>query len=140
MGSQHAPHVFVCNTSRHEVRNREVMFRKPIISRDHSILYPVSDAQPPFSFIRRVVWQVGFVVDEVASGQVFSKYVYFGFRCQNHSFLQLLPLGKGLMSRHLKEQRAFRVSKLAQRNKKKNQNKSCVRSGFNLPSPRAIAS
>jgi hypothetical protein len=34
------------------------------------------------------VWQEGFVVDKVASGQVFSKY--FGFPCQNHSFHQLL--------------------------------------------------
>jgi hypothetical protein len=34
------------------------------------------------------VWQVGFVVDKVASGQVFSKY--FGFPCQNHKFHQLL--------------------------------------------------
>jgi hypothetical protein len=34
------------------------------------------------------VWQVGLVVDEVASGQVFSEY--FGFPCQNHSFHQLL--------------------------------------------------
>jgi hypothetical protein len=34
------------------------------------------------------VWQVGFVVDEVASGQVFSEY--FGFPCQNRSFHQLL--------------------------------------------------
>jgi hypothetical protein len=33
-------------------------------------------------------WQVGFVVDKVASGQVFSKY--FSFPCQNHSFHQLL--------------------------------------------------
>jgi hypothetical protein len=34
------------------------------------------------------VWQVGFVVDKVESGQVFSEY--FGFSCQNHSFHQLL--------------------------------------------------
>jgi hypothetical protein len=34
------------------------------------------------------VRQVGFVVDKVASGQVFSEY--FGFRCQNRSFHQLL--------------------------------------------------
>jgi hypothetical protein len=34
------------------------------------------------------VWQVGFVVDKVASGQVFSEY--FGFPCQNRSFHQLL--------------------------------------------------
>jgi hypothetical protein len=33
------------------------------------------------------VWQVGFVVDEMASGQFFSEY--FGFPCQNHSFHQL---------------------------------------------------
>jgi hypothetical protein len=32
-------------------------------------------------------WQVGFVVDKVASGQVLSEY--FGFPCQNHSFHQL---------------------------------------------------
>jgi hypothetical protein len=33
------------------------------------------------------VWQVRFVVDKVASGQVFSKY--FGFPCQKRSFHQL---------------------------------------------------
>jgi hypothetical protein len=37
--------------------------------------------------IRAWVWQVGFVVDKVALGQVFSKY--FGFPCQNRSFRQL---------------------------------------------------
>jgi hypothetical protein len=34
--------------------------------------------------VRARVWQVGFVVDKVASGQVFSEY--FGFSCQNRSF------------------------------------------------------
>jgi hypothetical protein len=34
------------------------------------------------------VWQVGFVVDKVVSGRVFSEY--FGFPCQNRSFHQLL--------------------------------------------------
>jgi hypothetical protein len=34
------------------------------------------------------VWQVGFVVDKVALGQVF--FEYFGFPCQNRSFHQLL--------------------------------------------------
>jgi hypothetical protein len=38
--------------------------------------------------VRARVWQVGFVLDEVASGQVFSEY--FGFPYQNHSFHQLL--------------------------------------------------
>jgi hypothetical protein len=38
--------------------------------------------------VRARVWQVGFKVDKVASGQVFSEY--FGFPCQNHSFHQLL--------------------------------------------------
>jgi hypothetical protein len=38
--------------------------------------------------VRARVWQVGFVVDKVASEQVFSEY--FGFPCQNHSFHQLL--------------------------------------------------
>jgi hypothetical protein len=33
-------------------------------------------------------WQVGFVVDKVASGQVFSEY--FGFPCRNCAFHQLL--------------------------------------------------
>jgi hypothetical protein len=37
--------------------------------------------------VRTRVWQVGFVVDKVASGQVFSEY--FGFPCQNRSFHQL---------------------------------------------------
>jgi hypothetical protein len=34
--------------------------------------------------VRDRVWQVGFVVDRVASGQVFSEY--FGLPCQNRSF------------------------------------------------------
>jgi hypothetical protein len=38
--------------------------------------------------VRAQVWQVGFVVDKVASGQVFSEY--FGLPCQNRSFHQLL--------------------------------------------------
>jgi hypothetical protein len=38
--------------------------------------------------IRTRVWQVGFVVDKVTSGQVSSEY--FSFPCQNHSFHQLL--------------------------------------------------
>jgi hypothetical protein len=38
--------------------------------------------------VRSRVLQVGFVVDKVASEQVFSEY--FGFRCQNRSFHQLL--------------------------------------------------
>jgi hypothetical protein len=39
-------------------------------------------------WVRARVWQVGFVVDEVASGQGSSEY--FGFPCQNRSFHQLL--------------------------------------------------
>jgi hypothetical protein len=38
--------------------------------------------------VRIRVWQVRFVVDEVASRQVFSEY--FGFPCQNRSLHQLL--------------------------------------------------
>jgi hypothetical protein len=38
--------------------------------------------------VRARVWQVGFVVDKIASEQVFSEY--FGFPCQNRSFHQLL--------------------------------------------------
>jgi hypothetical protein len=38
--------------------------------------------------VRARVWQVGFVVDKVASEQVFSEY--FDFHCQNRSFHQLL--------------------------------------------------
>jgi hypothetical protein len=38
--------------------------------------------------VRARVWQVEFVVDKVASGQVFSEY--FGFPCQNPSSHQLL--------------------------------------------------
>jgi hypothetical protein len=37
--------------------------------------------------VRARVWQVGFVVDKVASGQAFSEY--FGLPCQNRSFHQL---------------------------------------------------
>jgi hypothetical protein len=42
----------------------------------------------PAARVRARVWEVGFVVDKVASGQVFSEY--FGFPCQNRSFHQLL--------------------------------------------------
>jgi hypothetical protein len=38
--------------------------------------------------VRVRVWQVAFVVDKVASGQVFSEH--FGFPCQTRSFHQLL--------------------------------------------------
>jgi hypothetical protein len=38
--------------------------------------------------VRGRVWQAGFVVAKVASGQVF--YEYFGFACQNRSYHQLL--------------------------------------------------
>jgi hypothetical protein len=38
--------------------------------------------------VRARVWQVGFAMDKVASGQVSSEY--FGFPCQNRSFHQLL--------------------------------------------------
>jgi hypothetical protein len=39
------------------------------------------------AWVRARVWQVGFVVDKVALGQVFSEY--FGFPCQS-SFHQIL--------------------------------------------------
>jgi hypothetical protein len=38
--------------------------------------------------VRARVWQVRFVVDKVALGQVFSEY--FGFPCQNRSCHQFL--------------------------------------------------
>jgi hypothetical protein len=38
--------------------------------------------------VRDLVWQVRFVMDKVASGQVFSEY--FGFPCLNRSFHHLL--------------------------------------------------
>jgi hypothetical protein len=38
--------------------------------------------------VRARVWHVGFVVDKVVSGQVFSES--FGFPCQNRSIHQLL--------------------------------------------------
>jgi hypothetical protein len=37
--------------------------------------------------VRARVWQVGFMVDKVSSGKVFSEY--FGFPCQNQLFHQL---------------------------------------------------
>jgi hypothetical protein len=40
------------------------------------------------ALVRARIWQMGFVVDKVASGQVFSEY--FSFSCQNHSFHQLV--------------------------------------------------
>jgi hypothetical protein len=40
------------------------------------------------SRVRARVWQVGFGMDKVASGQIFSEF--FGFPCPNSSFYQLL--------------------------------------------------
>jgi hypothetical protein len=37
--------------------------------------------------VRALVWQMGFVVDKVASGQVFSEY--FGFPCQKFSIITI---------------------------------------------------
>jgi hypothetical protein len=60
-----------------------------IIYLGHAIAEVVSRCLPTtVARVRAEVWQVGFVVDKVASGQVFSKY--FGFPCQNHSFHQLI--------------------------------------------------
>jgi hypothetical protein len=39
--------------------------------------------------VRARVWQVGFVLDKMASGQVFSEY--FGFPCQPHFILPTFP-------------------------------------------------
>jgi hypothetical protein len=79
--------------------------------------------------VRARVWQVGFVVDKAASGQVF--FEYFGFPCQNQSFHQLLhhhnhpkyrrkievpPIGEGPHVAPFKGAQDSRVSKLAQRN------------------------
>jgi hypothetical protein len=50
-----------------------------VIAEAVSRWFPTATAQ-----VRGQVWQVGFVVDKVASGQVFSEY--FGFPFQNHSF------------------------------------------------------
>jgi hypothetical protein len=75
--------------------------------------------------VRARIWQMGFVVDKVVSGLVFVEY--FGFPCQNpfipkkfsyhhhHHYhnckykrkIEVPPVVKGLMSRHLKEQRAL---------------------------------
>jgi hypothetical protein len=67
---------------------REDIF-KPTIGNGHAIAEVVSRWLPTAAVrVRAWVWQVGFVVGKVASGQVFSEY--FGFPCQNHSFHQLL--------------------------------------------------
>jgi hypothetical protein len=68
--------------------------------------------------VRARVWQVGFVVDKMASGQVFSEH--FGFPLQNEFVppispssssssspkykrkIEVPPIGKSLMSRHLR--------------------------------------
>jgi hypothetical protein len=81
------------------------------------------------SYLKPRGWQMGYVVDKVASGQVFSEY--FGFPCQNHSFHQLhhhhhnskikrkievLPIGEEPRVAPLKGAQGSKVSKLAQRN------------------------
>jgi hypothetical protein len=53
------------------------MFMKSgrVIAEEVSRWLPIAAAR-----VRAPVWQVGFVVDKVASGQVFSEY--FGFPCK----------------------------------------------------------
>jgi hypothetical protein len=47
------------------------------------------------------VWQVGFLVDKVMSGQVFSEY--FGFPCQNHSTsFSILTITRGRQAEALR--------------------------------------
>jgi hypothetical protein len=72
--------------------------------------------------VRARVWQVGFVVDKLVSGQVFSEY--FGFSCQNRSFhrflhhhnhpykrkIEVSPIGEGPLVTPFKEQRALEPS------------------------------
>jgi hypothetical protein len=59
-----------------------------IILDGHAIADAVSHWLPTVvAWVRTWVWQEGFVVDKLASGQVFSKY--FGFPCQNRSFHKL---------------------------------------------------
>jgi hypothetical protein len=50
------------------------------------------------ALVRAQVWQMGFVVDKVASGQVFSEY--FGLPCQNHSFHQLIYIRENRGTSH----------------------------------------
>jgi hypothetical protein len=55
----------------------------------HAIAEAVSRWLPTAAArLRARVWQVRFVVDKVASGQIF--FEYFGFLCQNRSFHQIL--------------------------------------------------
>jgi hypothetical protein len=74
--------------------------------------------------VRARVLQVGFVADKVASGQVFSEY--FGFPCQNHSFLTIThmylrkievpPVGEGPHVAPFRGAKGSRARKLAQTN------------------------
>jgi hypothetical protein len=81
--------------------------------------------------VRARVSQVGFVVDKVASVQVFSEY--FGFHCQNHystNFsiniiitikkykrkIEVPPIGEGPRVAPFKGAKGSKVRKLAQRN------------------------
>jgi hypothetical protein len=100
----------------------------------HSIAEAVSRWLPTAAArVRTRFWQVGFVVDKVTSGQVFSEY--FSFPCQNHSFHQLFhhhyhhyhnfkykrkievpPVEEGPHVTPFKGEKGSRASKLAQRN------------------------
>jgi hypothetical protein len=59
-----------------------------LVSEFYVVVLPHGRAIAEAARVFAPVWQVGFVVDKVASGQVFSEY--FGFLCQNRSFHQLL--------------------------------------------------
>jgi hypothetical protein len=70
--------------------------------------------------VRARVWQVGFVVDKVTSGQVFSEYFGTNFiiitikNCKRK--IEVPPIGEGPSVAPFKGAKGSKVSKLAQRN------------------------
>jgi hypothetical protein len=70
------------------LRNRKYKHLCYLVEKGHATAQAVSRWLPTAAArVRAQVWQVGFAVDKVALGQVFSKY--FGFPCQS-SFHQIL--------------------------------------------------
>jgi hypothetical protein len=71
------------------IRFQRAFISEYFVRSPHNIAEAVSRWLPTAaSRVRAWVWQVGFVVDKVTSGQVFSEY--FCFPYQYHSFHQIL--------------------------------------------------
>jgi hypothetical protein len=78
-------HVQHCNTAlfKKSLMNMDISLYTKVPDIGHAIAEAVSRWLPTAAVrVRDRVWQVGFVVDKVAPGQVFSEYICFP--CQPH--------------------------------------------------------